>query len=190
MQARHWFVVLALSALAAVAGLYLRPSPPAPATTAPPAAVTTAPPEASAVSALYASRLPDLAGHAQPLAQWRGKVTVINFWAPWCGPCRQEVPALTRAFDTWRPRNVAIVGIAVDSAENVRQFDRQYRINYPLLLGDANTLDLAAQLGDKAGGLPYTVIIDRHGAVAATFLGGLTQQKLDAALAPLAVHGA
>lgn len=190
MQARHWFVVVALAALAAVAGLYLRPSPPAPATTTPPVPAATAPPDASAVSALYASHLADLAGHSQPLAQWRGKVTVINFWAPWCGPCRQEVPALIRAYDSWHPRDVAMVGIAIDSAQNVRQFDRQYRINYPLLLGDANTLDLAAQLGDKAGGLPYTVIIDRRGEVAATFLGGLTQQKLDAALAPLAVHGA
>src|SRR5580704_17582523 len=68
-------------------------------------------------TALLALSLPDTQGVAQPLAQWRGKVLVVNFWATWCGPCREEMPEFVRAQHDFGPRGLQFVGIAVDELD-------------------------------------------------------------------------
>jgi thiol-disulfide isomerase/thioredoxin len=127
----------------------------------------------------------DLDGKLRRLAEWRGRVMVCNFWATWCAPCREEIPLLVAARRKYGPSGVEIVGIAIDNAAKVRQFSASLNISYPVLLAEANGLDLMRQLGNSGGGLPYTVIADRQGAPVHRKLGALKAGELDGLLEPL-----
>jgi len=129
--------------------------------------------------------LPDLNGQALSFKQWRGKIIVVNFWATWCDPCREEVPALVRIQQQKSLQGVQIVGIGIDSADKMRQFAATYRINYPLLVAGLEAVEVSRRLGNKAGGLPYTVVLDRNGRFVSSHLGGLTEQALNRILTPL-----
>ena len=80
---------------------------------------------------------------------------------------------------------VEIVGIAIDNASKVRDFTASFKISYPILVAEADGLDLMRKLGNRAGGLPYTVVADRQGRVVERKLGALKQADLDAILGPL-----
>jgi len=134
---------------------------------------------------LRSASFPDLADRTRRLSEWDGKVLVCNFWATWCAPCREEIPLLIAAQGKYGPRGVEIVGIAIDNAVKVRQFSASFNISYPVLLADAGGLDLMRQLGNSSGGLPYTVIADRRGALVHRKLGALKAGELDQMLGPL-----
>lgn len=134
---------------------------------------------------LLATRLPDTDGTMQAVAQWAGRVLVVNFWATWCAPCREEIPVLVRLQEKYGPRGLQFVGIAIDDAEKVRAFAREFRINYPLLLGAIDTVELSRQLGNRVGVLPYTLVLDRGGKVSVSFPGGVKESALEAAITPL-----
>lgn len=138
-----------------------------------------------AVEQVYASRLADLKGGVQPLAQWRGQVLVVNFWATWCAPCREEIPGFVRLQQRYGARGLTFVGIAIDQPDKVAGFAREFRINYPLLVGGADTLELLRQVGNRAGVLPYTLVIDREGKLVAREPGGLKEARLEGILQPL-----
>ena len=127
-------------------------------------------------------RLPDLSGKEQELAQWRNSILILNFWATWCEPCREEVPALIRVQAANASKKVRIVGIAIDSSDKVRQFANEYRIDYPLLVGGMEVIDLTRKLGNTAGGLPYTVVIDASGKVVVKHLGRISEAQLEQAI--------
>jgi len=127
-------------------------------------------------------RLPDMSGNDQSLAQWRNKVLVVNFWATWCEPCREEVPALIRVQAKYAANGVQVVGISVDSIDKVRQFANEYRIEYPLVIGSIAVIEVTRRLGNKAAGLPYTVVIDRSGRVVKTHLGAISEVELERAI--------
>ena len=78
-----------------------------------------------------------------------------------------------------------IVGIGVDSASNMREFARKYKVNYPLLVGDATALAVLRTLGNAGGGLPYTVALDRTGAIVRRHVGALNAGELGQVLASL-----
>ena len=88
-----------------------------------------------AVDAIFALTLPDLGGRAQPVAQWRGKVLVVNFWASWCKPCVDEMPALSRLNSHYASSGVQFVGIGVGAAEKLAAFVRATPGSYPVLVG-------------------------------------------------------
>ena len=129
--------------------------------------------------------LPDLAGREQPLAQWRGKVLVVNFWATWCGPCREEMPHFVRAQAEHGGNGLQFVGIAVDQADKVREFAEQLGINYPLLLGGYGAIELSRTLGNSVGALPFTIIVDRQGELAWSHLGAVKEPQFSALVAKL-----
>ena len=135
--------------------------------------------------ALLSARLADLTGKSRTLNEWRGRVLVVNFWATWCPPCREEIPALVRARDKLLPSGVEFVGIAIDQVAKVIGFARNVHISYPLLMADAAGLDLVRNLGNPSGGLPFTVVLDRKGSVAHRNLGAITQKKIEDQLAPM-----
>lgn len=146
---------------------------------------TSTAPSAGGAVALRNAVMPDLNGAPQKLSQWTGKVVVINFWATWCEPCREEIPALIDVQRRWGEKGVQIVGIAIDQPDKVKPYAVQMRINYPVLVGEIEALDLTRAAGNKIGGLPYTIILDRAGNVAGSQLGGITQSKLEQMLTPL-----
>ncbi|MEO6928356.1 MAG: TlpA disulfide reductase family protein [Casimicrobiaceae bacterium] len=136
-------------------------------------------PAPSAAATLYAVTLPDLAGVPQSLQQWRGKVLVVNFWATWCVPCREEMPALVALQSRYGAKGLQIVGIGIDDAGKMRQFTRSIDLNYPALDGGYGALELSRVVGNAAMALPYTVVLDRGGKVIAQQLGPFTARQLD-----------
>jgi thiol-disulfide isomerase/thioredoxin len=142
-------------------------------------------PAASAAAGLMAARLPDTEGRTRALEQWRGKVLVVNFWATWCTPCREEIPAFIKVQDKWGTRGLQIIGIAIDDNDKVRPYAAELKINYPILVAGLDGIELARQAGNRLGGLPFTVVFDRQGGAVHSQLGGVTQQKLEALIQPL-----
>jgi thiol-disulfide isomerase/thioredoxin len=134
--------------------------------------------------AVIPARLPDfslkdLAGKSTPISAWSGKSLVINFWATWCAPCRREIPLLKSLAAELAGRDLAVVGIAVDYREKVKEFAGQFKIDYPVLIGDQDALDVAAQFGMDSPAFPFTVFTDGRGDVVALFVGELHRQQVD-----------
>lgn len=132
----------------------------------------------SGAAKLLSASFLDLEGKTRRLRDWQGTALLCNFWATWCAPCREEVPLLVAARQRRLPPRSEIVGIAVDQVANVREFALTYGISYPLLLGGAGTIDLLRELGNRTGALPYTVAMDRTGAVVWTHLGAVKEAEL------------
>jgi len=143
------------------------------------------PPAEAAAPALMSARLPDLDSKPQAIEQWRGKVLVVNFWATWCGPCREEIPEFIKAQERLGPKGLQIVGIAIDQPDKVRPYSADMKINYPILVGDSDGIELARRAGNRLGGLPFTVVLDRNGKAVQSHLGPLNRQKLEAIVLPL-----
>lgn len=133
----------------------------------------------AAAKRLLAQTLPSATGAAQPLGQWPGKTLVVNFWASWCPPCREEMPAFSRLQTKLQRNNVQFVGIAIDTADNVREFVKTAPTSYPLFIADVETIDLAKQLGNPRVALPFTVIIGPDGTLRYTRLGSLDEPELE-----------
>ena len=141
-----------------------------------------------AVAHLFATRLDDSNGKPQAIAQWRGKTLVINFWATWCPPCREEMPEFSRLQSKYSEKGVQFVGIALDTVDNVTRFSQQQAVSYPLLIGGTPGTELSRQLGNASLALPYTVVLGAAGDVRLTRLGRVGADELDALLARTAVH--
>lgn len=137
------------------------------------------------VTALFAETMNDAKGRPQPLAQWKGKALVVNFWAPWCAPCVEEMPELDELAAESAKKNINIIGIGIDSPANIAQFAEKFKISYPLYVSGLRGTELAREFGNKAGGLPYTVLIGADGQVRKTYLGRLKFAELKADLAAL-----
>jgi thiol-disulfide isomerase/thioredoxin len=123
--------------------------------------------------------LKDLSGNPTSVASWSGKSMVINFWATWCAPCRREIPLLKALAANRAGGDLAIVGIAVDYPEKVRAFAAQFNIDYPVLIGEQDALDVAAKFGMPSPALPFTVFTDRRGEIVALFVGELHRNQAD-----------
>ncbi|MEO7205363.1 MAG: TlpA disulfide reductase family protein [Steroidobacteraceae bacterium] len=123
--------------------------------------------------------LSDLSGKPTSIGAWSGKSLVINFWATWCAPCRREIPLLKTLAADWAGRDLTVVGIAVDYADKVRQFTGQFKIDYPVLIGEQDALEVAAKFGMDSPVLPFTVFTDRRGEVVALFVGELHRPQAD-----------
>ena len=134
---------------------------------------------------IYALRLADLKGTPQVLEQWRGKVVVVNFWATWCAPCREEIPGFVKLQERYGVRGLVFVGIAIDQPGKVAEFAGEFRINYPVLVAGADILPLLREAGNPAGVLPYTLVIDRRGTIVSRQPGGLKEDRLEGLLQPL-----
>jgi thiol-disulfide isomerase/thioredoxin len=132
----------------------------------------------SGAADLLAARYPDLDGRVRRLLDWQGRVLLCNFWATWCAPCREEVPLLVSAKQQWAANGFEIVGIGIDSADKIREFSQTYKINYPVLIADGTALELLRKLGNRGGGLPYTVVLDATGSIVHRQLGAVSAPDL------------
>jgi thiol-disulfide isomerase/thioredoxin len=135
-----------------------------------------------APAALFAASFHDPSGAQQSLGRYQGRVIVLNFWATWCAPCRQEMPGFARLQSRFGDRNVQFVGIANDDPAKVARFARDLGITYPLWTGGAEVDELARRLGDAQGALPFTVILDPQGRVLAQKVGAYSEADLAARL--------
>lgn len=127
--------------------------------------------------------LPDLDGQPQTLTQYRGRPVLINFWATWCGPCREEMPALAKA--QHEHPGVQFIGIALDQPPAIRKWLRHTPVPYPIWQGMADKhMDPAMLFNDTRGLLPYSVLVDADGRIRDSHLGKLDEQHLNRWLEP------
>lgn len=133
---------------------------------------------AQQLEALYATALPDLDGHIQTLTQWRGKVLVVNYWATWCAPCREEMPMFSKLHDHYAASGVQFVGIALDDADKVRGFVRETPVSYPLLVGGNGAIKPTLSFGNAPQAVPFTIVLDREGGIHTAKLGRVHEDDL------------
>lgn len=138
--------------------------------------------------ALWSLPFPNLSGKTQTLEDWRGKTLVINFWATWCAPCREEIPDFIEIRREHAAKNVEIVGIAIDNVQAMKPYAQQMGISYPLLIGEGGALEMSRALGNPSGALPYTVVLAPNGAILLRHLGRLPKSKLQAILDQATAH--
>ena len=136
-------------------------------------------------NSLYNIRFPDVQGHPHALKQWQGKVLVLNFWATWCPPCREEMPELSAMQNQYKNQNMVILGLSTDDLDKTKAFIRTAPVSYPILAGDIDAMNLAESLGNNRGILPYTVIVDTNGTVVKAFFGRINQQLLEETISPM-----
>jgi len=149
-------------------------------------------PQAAADSAtriLFAQKLPNAAGQEVNLADFRGKILVVNFWATWCTPCVEEIPEFSRMQTEFAAQGVQFVGLGIDSAENIAAFDKKIAPTYPLLVAGVSGSELSRQLGDNVGALPFTLVLDAHGNIKARKLGRASATEIRGWLKDLVKSG-
>jgi peroxiredoxin len=129
-----------------------------------------------------AIELRDDRGVAVSLAQYRGKVVLMNLWASWCPPCREEMPDLQRLYSADVRRGLMVIGVDQgESAQQAQRFASALGVTYPIWLDSAQDYGRAYE----ALGLPTTVLIDRRGAIVRGFDGALTYGQMQSIVAPL-----
>jgi thiol-disulfide isomerase/thioredoxin len=130
--------------------------------------------------------LPDLDGKTHSLSEWRGKVIVLNFWATWCPPCREEIPLFIALQKRHGSDGIQLVGVATsDNKDSVAAYRQSAGMNYPILTGDDDAMDVMARYGNRQGSIPFTVIIDRQGNIVARKLGAFDPAELMRVIGPL-----
>ena len=134
---------------------------------------------------LFAASFPDENGQQQNLAQYAGKIVVLNFWATWCEPCREEMPELSALHQIYQGKNVVVLGVAIDDVATISDFLKETKVSYPLFSAEMEGMEIAANLGNDKAVLPYTVIIKADGSVAKTYFGRISKPLLEETLVKL-----
>lgn len=112
--------------------------------------------------------LPQPGGQSLTLSSYRGKVVLLDFWATWCYPCREEIPHFVEFQQKYGDRGLQVIGVSMDdSPQPVPAFYQQFHMNYPVVMGNA-------KIGESYGGLlglPITFLLDRDGRITAKHIG-------------------
>lgn len=108
-------------------------------------------------------RLPDLTGAERSLAEWRGKIVIVNFWATWCPPCREEIPEFVALQQEFQDRGLQFIGIAIENKEPVLAYLDFVEVNYPMLIAGDQGIILTQQWGNSSGILPFSIVFDAQG---------------------------
>jgi peroxiredoxin len=127
--------------------------------------------------------LKDLDGKAVKLADFKGKVVVLDFWATWCPPCRAEIPGFIELQKQYGEKGLAIVGVSLDQAgaATVKAFVEKNKMNYPVVMGDDTTVKAYGGIN----GIPTTFVIDRKGKIAGKHIGFADKAKFEKEIKPL-----
>jgi thiol-disulfide isomerase/thioredoxin len=113
------------------------------------------------------------------LQNFRGKPLLINFWATWCPPCIDELPLINAFYKQNRANGWQVIGLAIDKPASVLAFLQKTPLDFPVAVEPLNGSDLARQMGNPSGSLPFSVVISAQGGIAQRKLGRLKQDELD-----------
>ena len=127
--------------------------------------------------------LPDLEGKTVSLADFKGKVVILDFWATWCPPCRAEVPDFVRIQSKYRDKGLVVVGLSMDAggAKDVRPFAEEFNVNYAMLIAKEETPNAYGGIA----GIPTTFVLDRQGRIVKKFVGKTEMKDFEEAIQPL-----
>ena len=115
------------------------------------------------------------------LSQFKNRWLLVNFWATWCAPCREEIPELNELFKN--NKDVHLIAIAIDEIGAVNKFLTKTPINYESLISnDIKGVEISKSLGNDRGVLPFTVLIKPNGKIQEVFFGKLNMESLNAYL--------
>jgi len=145
-------------------------------------------PAAPRATALAAMAFPDVTGRQRQFSEWSGKILIVNFWATWCPPCKEEMPEFDRLQTEYGPKGVQFVGVALDDADAVGAYLQHSPVGYPILIGEAGGTEWAEKLGNTFQVLPFTVVFDRSGTVVQAKAGPYTRGELVALFERLAAR--
>lgn len=113
-------------------------------------------------------KLADLNGQTLNLSSYRGKVVLLDFWATWCEPCREETPHLVDLQNKYGSQGLQVIGVSMDDGpEPVRDFYQRFKMNYPVVMGDAST----GELYGGVLGLPIAFVIAPDGRITSKHIG-------------------
>ena len=131
----------------------------------------------------FEAQFKDVNGKIVDLSALRGKTVVVNFWSTWCPPCIEEMPMFNEVHGQWKDRNVAFVGIAADQADNVKAFLKKTPVDYVIVIGGQQSIDLSRTLGNRYDAVPFTLMISPQGHITSRHFGIYTRKDLEADLA-------
>ncbi len=127
-------------------------------------------------------KLKDMNGATVNLADYKGKVVLLNFWATWCGPCKLEIPEFVRAYEEHKDHGFVVLGVSIDDTpDQLKEFARQYKITYPMLLNQENV----EQAYGPIYGVPVSIFIGRDGLICRKQMGEVKKEMLDRELKSL-----
>ena len=110
------------------------------------------------------------------LAEYKGKVVIVNFWATWCGPCKTEIPDFVKLYAEYKDKGLVIVGISIDdSAEQLQSFMREFKMNYPVV-------QMRPEVEDAWGpfyGYPTSFVVARDGSICTKHIGPATKEQFE-----------
>ena len=123
--------------------------------------------------------LKDMAGRDVRMADYKGKVILLNFWATWCGPCKYEIPAFVDLYTKYKDQGFVVLGVSTDdSPEALRKFAESYKMNYPVLVGRDRS-DLVDDAYGPMWGIPVSFFITRNGTICRKHMGLATKEQLE-----------
>jgi len=130
--------------------------------------------------------LMDTQGISRSLKEYQGQVVLVNLWATWCPPCKEEMPALQSFYDDHRDRGFVVIAINDGDPEaDVLQFVKNYRLTFPVWLDPAY---IATEQAFKTLNLPSSFVIDRNGTIRLQWVGGISRKMLDQYVIPLVME--
>ena len=120
----------------------------------------------------------DIHGQLRNIKDFDGQVVLLNFWATWCPPCLKEIPDFIEVQEEFADKGFQIVGVAVENEEDVKHFAEEMGMNYPVMAGEMEAIELGRRYGNRMGALPFSAIIDQSGTITHTFTGELSKSRL------------
>lgn len=127
----------------------------------------------------------NLKGGQLSLDDYKGKVVLINFWATWCAPCKEEIPDFIEVYNDLSDKGFVVLGIALDEKDLVSEFAKKLNISYPVGYGEDDVAKVNESYGNTLGALPYNVILDKQHNIVYTQPGPIPKVRLRELVTPL-----